>query len=59
MLESFDFQKSTSGPFKVLGDSLRKQPDHLFKTIQESNKLLATHKTAYPGVCVLILDIAE
>ena len=43
---------ATSGAFKILGDSLRKNPHHVFKATANGEALIATRKVAYPGVFV-------
>ena len=43
-------QQSSSGPLKILGDSLRKNPEYLFKTVQQGVEILFSGKTFSPGV---------
>ena len=39
---------------KIIGDSLRKNPSHLFRSTQRGEELLYSLKTVYPGVSVII-----
>jgi hypothetical protein len=43
-------QSSQSGPYKIIGDTLRKKPSSLYKTIDEMLKIFQSGKYAYTSV---------
>ena len=43
-------QSASNGPFKVLGDSLRTNPNSQFKKRADLSKLMATMEYVYPQV---------
>ena len=45
-----DAQNAKSGPYKRLGDSLRANPQYLFKVPQEGKDIIIYRNGAYPGV---------
>ena len=43
-----------NGKFKVLGDSLRENPESMFKTRAGLSKLMSTLNFAYAGVRIIL-----
>jgi len=57
MKSFFSQQQATSGPFKGLGDLLRRYPESQFTDREKGFEQMFTGEYAYMGVIVCIIDL--